>query len=113
MQAIIYVVDSTDTERISISREEFHAILEEEELKDALILVYANKQARHIVQEGKLANLQGSTDVPAMPAIPGACYSLPSLKCTTGDDRDLPCGVRAGLAWSTVRCSDSRGPGPT
>mmetsp|Transcript_36992 Transcript_36992/g.82240 ORF Transcript_36992/g.82240 Transcript_36992/m.82240 type:complete len:182 (+) Transcript_36992:244-789(+) len=43
-QAIIYVVDSSDTERIGISREEFHAILEEEELKDALILVYANKQ---------------------------------------------------------------------
>eukprot|EP00197_Chlamydomonas_leiostraca_P008015 CAMPEP_0202866084 /NCGR_PEP_ID=MMETSP1391-20130828/7195_1 /ASSEMBLY_ACC=CAM_ASM_000867 /TAXON_ID=1034604 /ORGANISM="Chlamydomonas leiostraca, Strain SAG 11-49" /LENGTH=199 /DNA_ID=CAMNT_0049546001 /DNA_START=29 /DNA_END=626 /DNA_ORIENTATION=- len=43
-QAIIYVVDSTDTERIGISKEEFHAILEEEELKDALILVYANKQ---------------------------------------------------------------------
>ncbi len=45
-QAIIYVVDSTDTERIGISREEFHAILEEEELKDSLILVYANKQVR-------------------------------------------------------------------
>eukprot|EP00199_Chlamydomonas_sp_CCMP681_P003384 CAMPEP_0119104206 /NCGR_PEP_ID=MMETSP1180-20130426/2469_1 /TAXON_ID=3052 ORGANISM="Chlamydomonas cf sp, Strain CCMP681" /NCGR_SAMPLE_ID=MMETSP1180 /ASSEMBLY_ACC=CAM_ASM_000741 /LENGTH=177 /DNA_ID=CAMNT_0007088893 /DNA_START=136 /DNA_END=669 /DNA_ORIENTATION=- len=43
-QAIIYVVDSTDTDRIGISKEEFHAILEEEELKDSLILVYANKQ---------------------------------------------------------------------
>jgi ADP-ribosylation factor-like protein 1 len=43
-QAIIYVVDSSDTERISTSAEEFHAILSEEELKDALILVYANKQ---------------------------------------------------------------------
>lgn len=43
-QAIIYVVDSSDTERISISRDEFHAILEEEELRDSLILVYANKQ---------------------------------------------------------------------
>ena len=45
-QAIIYVVDSSDTERIGTSAEEFHAILDEEELKDALILVYANKQAR-------------------------------------------------------------------
>ena len=45
-QAIIYVVDSSDTERISTSAGEFHAILEEEELKDALILVYANKQVR-------------------------------------------------------------------
>ena len=44
-QAIIYVVDSSDTERIGTSAEEFHAILDEEELRDALILVYANKQA--------------------------------------------------------------------
>ena len=45
VQAIIYVVDSSDTERISTSAEEFHAILDEEELREALILVYANKQA--------------------------------------------------------------------
>jgi len=45
-QAIIYVVDSTDHERIGTSKEEFHAILDEDELKDALILVYANKQVR-------------------------------------------------------------------
>ena len=45
-QAIIYVVDSSDTERISTSAGEFHLILEEEELKDAIILVYANKQVR-------------------------------------------------------------------
>ena len=38
------MVDSSDVERIGITREEFHAILEEDELKDALILVYANKQ---------------------------------------------------------------------
>ena len=43
-QAIIYVVDSSDTERIGMSAEEFHAILDEEELKDALILVLC-KQA--------------------------------------------------------------------
>ncbi len=41
------MVDSSDTERIGISREEFHAILSEDELKDALVLVYANKQVRH------------------------------------------------------------------
>ncbi|KAH7286234.1 hypothetical protein KP509_33G065200 [Ceratopteris richardii] len=43
-QAVIYVVDSSDTERLSIAKDEFHAILEEEELKDAVVLVYANKQ---------------------------------------------------------------------
>lgn len=43
-QAVIYVVDSTDIERIGTSKEEFHSILQEEELKDAIVLVYANKQ---------------------------------------------------------------------
>ena len=43
-QAIIYVVDSTDVDRLEDARDEFHAILEEEELRDACILIYANKQ---------------------------------------------------------------------
>lgn len=29
---------------LRISRDEFHAILDEEELKDAVLLIYANKQ---------------------------------------------------------------------
>ena len=37
-------MDSCDADRLPTSREEFQAILEEEELKDAAILVYANKQ---------------------------------------------------------------------
>ncbi|XP_029118597.1 ADP-ribosylation factor 1 isoform X1 [Elaeis guineensis] len=43
-QAIIYVVDSSDTDRLVTAKDEFHAILEEEELKGAVVLVYANKQ---------------------------------------------------------------------
>ncbi|KAH1100591.1 hypothetical protein GLYMA_13G094000v4 [Glycine max] len=43
-QAIIYVVDSSDVDRLVIAKEEFHAILEEEELKGAVVLIFANKQ---------------------------------------------------------------------
>lgn len=46
------MVDSSDVERIGISRDEFHAILAEEELKDALLLVYANKQVRRAARRG-------------------------------------------------------------
>jgi len=42
--AIIYVVDSADPERIGISKEELISMMEEEELKDACLLVFANKQ---------------------------------------------------------------------
>lgn len=63
-QAIIYVVDSSDTERISISRQEFHAILQEEELRDAIILVYANKQdLPGALDDGKIAEALGLHDI--------------------------------------------------
>ncbi|KAI8801856.1 ADP-ribosylation factor-like protein [Cladochytrium replicatum] len=42
--AIIFVVDSADRERVPTSREELVAMLDEEELKDARLLVLANKQ---------------------------------------------------------------------
>ncbi|KAJ1656862.1 Arf GTPase arl1 [Dispira simplex] len=42
--AIIYVVDSADRDRIGTSRDELISMLEEEELRDAILLVFANKQ---------------------------------------------------------------------
>jgi len=42
--AIIYVVDSSDAERLALSRKELMAMLEEEELKSTVLLVFANKQ---------------------------------------------------------------------
>merc|ERR1712072_501182 len=42
-QGLIYVVDSNDRDRIDENREELHKMLAEEELKDAVLLVFANK----------------------------------------------------------------------
>lgn len=42
--AIIYVVDSSDKDRIGISKSELVSMLEEEELKKAILVVLANKQ---------------------------------------------------------------------
>lgn len=42
--AIIYVVDSADKDRIGISKQELVSMLEEEELKKAILVVLANKQ---------------------------------------------------------------------
>ncbi|RKO97086.1 hypothetical protein CXG81DRAFT_14974 [Caulochytrium protostelioides] len=42
--AIIYVVDSADHQRLSTSQQELHEMLEEEEIKNAALLVLANKQ---------------------------------------------------------------------
>nr|ACO15115.1 GTP-binding ADP-ribosylation factor homolog 1 protein [Caligus clemensi] len=42
--AIIYVVDSADRERMGISKTELISMLEEDELQNAILLVMANKQ---------------------------------------------------------------------
>jgi len=43
-QGIIFVVDSNDRERIEEAREELHKMVSEDELKDSIILIFANKQ---------------------------------------------------------------------
>jgi ADP-ribosylation factor protein 1 len=42
--AIIYVVDSNDRDRIEQAKDELHRMLNEDALSDACVLIYANKQ---------------------------------------------------------------------
>ncbi|XP_051140761.1 ADP-ribosylation factor 1-like isoform X2 [Andrographis paniculata] len=42
-QGIIFVVDSNDRERVTEARDELHRMLSEAELRDATLLVFANK----------------------------------------------------------------------
>jgi small GTP-binding protein len=42
--AIIYVIDSSDTERLEESAEELFKMLQDDELANASVLIYANKQ---------------------------------------------------------------------
>ena len=41
---IIFVVDSNDRERIGQARDELHKMMAEDQLRDAVLLVFANKQ---------------------------------------------------------------------
>lgn len=43
-QGIIFVVDSNDSERLEEAKDELHKMITEDELKDAIILIFANKQ---------------------------------------------------------------------
>jgi small GTP-binding protein len=43
-QGLIFVVDSNDNSRIDEAREELHNLIEADELRDCVILIYANKQ---------------------------------------------------------------------
>lgn len=40
------VIDSTDRERLAVSREELFKMLAHEELSKAAVLIYANKQVK-------------------------------------------------------------------
>lgn len=44
LQGLIFVVDSNDRERIGEAREELMRMLAEDELRDAVLLIFANKQ---------------------------------------------------------------------
>ncbi len=43
-QGLIFVIDSNDRVRIDEARQELHRIILDREMKDALLLVFANKQ---------------------------------------------------------------------
>lgn len=43
-QGLIFVVDSNDSDRLDEARRELERIIQDREMKDALLLVFANKQ---------------------------------------------------------------------
>merc|ERR1712217_437097 len=43
-QGLIFVVDSNDRERVEVAREELMKMLNEDEMRDAVVLCFANKQ---------------------------------------------------------------------
>ena len=62
--AIIFVVDSCDSERLGIARQELLAMLDEEELKDAVLLVFANKQdSKGALDAQKVSDALGLSDI--------------------------------------------------
>ena len=43
-QGLVFVVDSQDRDRIDEARQELHKIISDREMRDCLLLVFANKQ---------------------------------------------------------------------
>ena len=87
-QALIFVVDSADEERLSEAHEELSKMMEEEQLKDAILLVYANKQD---MPEAK--GVQEVADALALTSIPGRLWYIQACSANSGD------GIREGLDW--------------
>jgi len=93
--AVVFVIDSTDLERLETAAGELRAMLQEEELRDAALLVFANKQdqpgakgAGEISEALKLAELKDRN------------WSI--MACSAIDGR----GVNEGMDWLVVSTSE-------
>jgi ADP-ribosylation factor-like protein 1 len=86
--AIIFVVDSADTDRMSVARGELAAMLEEEDLKDAILLVFANKQD----QKGAM-NAEQISDGLGLPEVRNRQWSIQETSALKGK------GLFEGFDW--------------
>ena len=95
--ALIYVVDSNDRDRTEDAREELMKMLNEDEMRDAVLLVFANKQdlpnamtAAEVTEKLGLHNLRHRQ------------WYIQSACATTGD------GLYEGLDWLSRTLSSGK-----
>lgn len=89
-QGLVFVIDSADRQRIDEARQELHRIISDREMRDALLLVFANKQdvegcmtPAEVQEKLQLTRIAGGVRQ----------WSVKPSCATTGD------GLTEGLAW--------------
>jgi len=87
-QGLIFVVDSNDRERVGEAAEELNKMLREEELKDVVVLVLANKQ-----DLPNAMSVSEVTDKLGLHSLGARKWYIQSTCATTGD------GLYEGLDW--------------
>jgi ADP-ribosylation factor protein 1 len=88
--AIIFVVDSNDRDRIDQAKDELNKMLGEDDLKDAVLLVFANKQ-----DLPNAMNTDEITDKLGLHSLRQRQWYIQSTCATSGD------GLREGIDWLT------------
>ncbi|XP_029642088.1 ADP-ribosylation factor 1-like 2 [Octopus sinensis] len=87
-QGLIFVVDSNDRERIQEACEELNRMLNEDELRDAVVLVFANKQ-----DLPNAMNAAEVTDKLQLHGLTNRSWYIQATCATSGD------GLYEGLDW--------------
>merc|ERR1711916_163952 len=95
-QGVIFVVDSNDRDRIGEAREEHHRMLNEDELSDAVLLVFANKQ-----DLPNAMNAAEITDKLGLHSLRQRNWYIQSTCATSGD------GLYDGLDWLSSNLGSS------
>mmetsp|Transcript_102822 Transcript_102822/g.286297 ORF Transcript_102822/g.286297 Transcript_102822/m.286297 type:complete len:200 (-) Transcript_102822:110-709(-) len=88
VQGLIFVVDSNDRKRLMDAREELHRLLSEEQLRGAVLLVFANKQdLPHAMATGEVSEMLG------LHTLQSRQWHIQAASATTGT------GLCEGLDW--------------
>ncbi|KAK0583564.1 hypothetical protein LWI29_038239 [Acer saccharum] len=97
-QGLIFVVDSNDRERIPEARNELHRILQDEELSNAALLVFANKQdIPDAMPASEIADKLG------LYSLGQRCWYIQSTSASSGE------GLCKGLDWLSNSISRKEG----
>ncbi|KAJ5073723.1 adp-ribosylation factor 1 [Anaeramoeba ignava] len=97
VDAIVYVVDSSDKDRIGISGDEFKQLLKEEELKKAVVLVFANKQdVEKCLTPSEISDSLGLNDIKDRE------WSIMKASALKGE------GIQDGFKWLAKTLKDKK-----
>jgi len=96
-QGLIFVIDSNDRERIGEAREELNRMLNEDELRDAVLLIFANKQ-----DLPNAMNAAEITDKLGLHALRQRNWYIQSTCATSGD------GLYEGLDWLSNQLKNAK-----
>ena len=96
-QGLIFVVDSNDRDRITDAREELTKILNEDEMRDVILLVFANKQ--------DLPNAMNAAEITEnlqLNSLRNRQWYIQSTCATSGD------GIYEGFDWLSRAISEKK-----
>jgi|UniRef100_A0AC35GPJ7 ADP-ribosylation factor protein 6 len=92
-QALIFVIDANDRDRIDEARQEMHRIINDREMREAIILVFANKQ--DLADAMKPQELQ---DKLGLTRLRDRNWFVQPSCATSGE------GIFEGLQWLSQNC---------
>lgn len=95
-QGLIFVVDSLDKERINTAKEELHRMLSQEEMREAAVLVFANKQDQATMTVPEI------TERLDLQSLKGRDWYIQGTCALTGD------GLFEGLEWLSKTVSKKK-----
>jgi len=96
-QGLIFVVDSNDRERVGEAHDELHKMLNEDELREAVLLVFANKQ--------DLPNAMSVAEVTDKLGLHSLRYRKWYIQATCATSGD---GLYEGLDWLSSQLSSKK-----